>query len=65
MSAGQLISDYEGNEIRGDNAWKNKDVEVTGTVKSIDKGPFGGLYVVLADPSKRVSFHNVHVNLKA
>jgi tRNA_anti-like len=64
VGAGKLISDYEGNEVRGDNAWKNKDVEVTGIVKSVDKGPFGGLYVVLGDASQRVSFHSVHVNLK-
>lgn len=64
VSAGTLISDYEGNEIRGDSAWKGKDVEVTGVVKSIDKGPFGGLYVVLGDSSQRISFHSVHVNLK-
>jgi hypothetical protein len=64
VGAGRLIQDYEGNEIRGDNAWKDKDVEVTGTVRSIDKGPLGGLYVVIGEPGQRVSFHNVHVNLK-
>ena len=63
VTASKLIEDYDGNEIRGDNAWKNQDVEVTGVVRSIDKGPFGGLYVVLSD-GNRMSFHSVHVNLK-
>lgn len=63
VSAAKLIADYDGNEIRGDNAWKDKDVEVTGVVRSIDKGPFGGLYVVLGS-GDRMSFHSVHVNLK-
>lgn len=63
VSAATLIADYDGNEIRGDNAWKDKDVEVTGTVRSIDKGPFGGLYVVLTT-GDRMNFHSVHVNLK-
>lgn len=63
VSAAKLIADYDGNEIRGDNAWKDKDVEVTGTVRSIDKGPFGGLYVVLTT-GDRMNFHSVHVNLK-
>ena len=63
VSAAKLIADYDGNEIRGDNAWKDKDVAVTGTVGSIDKGPFGGLYVVLTS-GDRMSFHSVHVNLK-
>lgn len=64
VPAGRLIDDYEGNEIRGDNNWKNHAVEVSGVVRSVDKGPLGGLYIVIADPSKRVSFHNVHANLK-
>lgn len=61
VSAKRLVADYDKNEIRGDAAWKGKYVEVTGTVESIDKGPFGGLYVVLGDGE---SFHSVHVDLK-
>lgn len=63
VSAAQLIHDYDGNEIRGDQRWKNASVEVTGVVESIDKGPFGGLYVVLGT-GEQMQFHTVHVNLK-
>ncbi len=63
VSAKQLITDYEGNEVRGDNAWKGHDVAVEGVVESIDKGPLGGLYVRLGT-GERYSFHSVHVGLK-
>jgi hypothetical protein len=63
VTAAKLMADYDGNEIRGDNAWKDKDVKVTGIVRSIDKGPFGGLYVVLGS-DEQMNFHSVRVNLK-
>ncbi|MDB4944526.1 MAG: hypothetical protein JWP97_4060 [Labilithrix sp.] len=63
VAAAQLVADYEGNEVRGDKAWKGHDVEVTGIVKSIDKGPLGGLYVVIGSGEPQ-SFHSVQVNLK-
>jgi len=65
VTAGQLIADYEGNEVRGDNAWKGQRVAVTGVVRSVDKGPLGGLYVVVVpENASPYQFHSVHVNLK-
>jgi hypothetical protein len=39
---------YQANEIAADNKYKGKQLLVTGTVASIDKGPFGGLVLRLA-----------------
>lgn len=63
VAAATLLGDYEGNEVRGDAKWKGRAVEVTGKVRSIDKGPFGGMYVVL-EGSDPYSFNTVHVEVK-
>lgn len=48
VSSLQLWSDYQANEIAADGRYKGQQVLVTGTVGSIDKGPFGGLLLRLA-----------------
>ena len=48
VSSMQLWSDYQANEVAADNQYKGKKVLVSGTVASIDKGPFGGLLLRLA-----------------
>ncbi|MBX3223807.1 MAG: hypothetical protein KF795_25060 [Labilithrix sp.] len=51
----QLFNDYQANEVAADNAYKGKQLLVTGTVASIDKGPFGGLVLRLATPNEFMS----------
>jgi hypothetical protein len=48
VSSLQLWSDYQANEVSADNRYKGRKVLVSGTVASIDKGPFGGLLLRLA-----------------
>lgn len=48
----QLFNDYQSNEVAADNKYKGKKLLVTGTVASIDKGPFGGLLLRLASPNE-------------
>lgn len=48
VSSQQLFNAYQANEIAADEQFKGKPLLVTGTVDSIDKGPFGGFYLRLA-----------------
>lgn len=47
VTARQLYRDYQANEPRADAKYKGKLLKVTGRVNSIDKGPFGGIYLLL------------------
>lgn len=47
VSSQQLFNAYQANEIAADEQYKGKQLLVTGTVDSIDKGPFGGFYLRL------------------
>lgn len=49
VTAAQLIKDYKANEVAADESWKSADVEVTGVVKDISKGPLGGIHVTLGN----------------
>lgn len=55
VTSTQLFNDYEANEVAADNKYKGKRLLVTGTVASIDKGPFGGLVLRLATPNQFMS----------
>lgn|GEM_PF-1619068 len=48
VSNARLFDDYQSNEVAADAMYKGKKLLVTGTVASIDKGPFGGLILRLA-----------------
>ena len=52
VSATDLFSAYQGNEVSADERFKGKKLLVSGTVSKVDKGPLGGLYVrlVTANP---------------
>ena len=45
FTADALHGEYDANEVAADGKYKGKTVEVTGTVKEIGKGAFGGQYV--------------------
>ncbi len=62
VSAHQLAADYDANEVSADNAWKRVDVEVSGVVRDISKGPLGGITVFIGDDPYGLS--GVHVKLK-
>ena len=55
VSSSQLFNDYQSNEVAADNKYKGKQLLVTGTVASIDKGPFGGLVLQLAASNQFMS----------
>lgn len=55
VSSSQLFNDYHSNEVAADNKYKGKQLLVTGTVASIDKGPFGGLILRLATSNQFMS----------
>lgn len=52
VSNSTLFNDYQANEVAADNKYKGKKLLVSGTVASIDKGPFGGLILRLASPNE-------------
>lgn len=47
VTASQLYSDYEANEVAADAKYKDKKVEITGTISSIGKDLMDTPYVVL------------------
>jgi tRNA_anti-like len=47
VSIHDVLNAYKENEIRADNIYKNKYIEVTGIVSSIKKGLLGDLYITL------------------
>jgi hypothetical protein len=55
VSNAQLFNDYQSNEVSADAMYKGKKLLVTGTVASIDKGPFGGLILRLATSNQFMS----------
>jgi hypothetical protein len=55
VSNSQLFNDYQGNEVAADAKYKGKQLLVTGSVASIDKGPFGGLILRLATSNEFMS----------
>ncbi|EKD23543.1 MAG: hypothetical protein ACD_81C00219G0004 [uncultured bacterium] len=52
VTAIQLATDYEANEIAADTKYKDQIVEVTGTIKDISKDILGAPYIILSgDPN--------------
>ena len=47
IDADALHAEYDANEVAADGKYKGKVLEVTGTVKEVKKGPFGGQEVEL------------------
>ncbi len=60
VDAVRLWRDYQANEVAADRHYKGKSLLVSGKVASIDKGPFGGIYVMLRSPNE---FMNVHAKM--
>jgi len=52
VSAVDLWREYDANEVAADDSYKGRKLAVTGTVASIDKGPFGGITVRLTTPNQ-------------
>ena len=59
ITASDLASAYEANEVRADSNYKDKMLAVTGTVDLIQSTLFGSLYVSLKDESKQYSFMSI------
>ena len=55
VTSSQLFNDYQANKVAADNRYKGKQLLVTGTVASVNKGPFGGLVLRLATPNQFMS----------
>lgn len=47
VSLRQMLSEYDDNEVRADNAYKGKAVEFTGTVSDVKKDAFGSIFVLV------------------
>lgn len=47
VNIGQLLSNYKDNEVRADNLYKGKQVQITGIVGNIKKDIMNSLYVTL------------------
>ncbi|MBN2642939.1 MAG: hypothetical protein JXR78_14910 [Victivallales bacterium] len=47
-----ILNTYKENEVRGDNIYKSKYIEVTGYVDSIKKDAFGNLFITLGTGSQ-------------
>lgn len=58
VSASKLCAAYKENEVNADNTYKNKKVEITGTVVSIGKDALNQTYVLLSD-NNQYSFLSV------
>lgn len=61
VASGELWKAYQANEVAADNLYKGKRLRVKGSVASIDKNAFGGVFVSLATPNE---FMNIHANLE-
>jgi hypothetical protein len=61
VDAVRLWRDYDANEVAADQVYKGKKLLVIGRVASIDKGPLGGIYVMLRSPNQ---FMNVHAKME-
>lgn len=48
-----LLGDYDTNEIAADRRYKDRLIETSGYVTSIDKGPLGGMYLTLGATAER------------
>lgn len=70
IAALKLFQDYQSNEVSADQQYKDKTLEVTGTVAGINKNAFGGIYVELRTPNEFMSIQasglpeDVAANLK-
>ncbi|HHX61965.1 MAG TPA: hypothetical protein GX707_14845 [Epulopiscium sp.] len=49
VSAEELLKAYDENEVKADNLYKDKTLEVTGIVKSIGKDIFDEVYITLGN----------------
>jgi hypothetical protein len=55
ITSTDLFNAYSANEVAADDKYKGKQLLVTGTVASIDKGAFGGIHLRLATPNEFMS----------
>jgi hypothetical protein len=60
VTATQLSTEYQSNEVAADAKYSGKELEVTGTVKSIDSGMFGSATVMLEGADL---FYDVHCDI--
>lgn len=49
LTSSDLMTAYKENEVKADNLYKNKKLEITGTVKSIGKDIFDSVYITLSE----------------
>jgi hypothetical protein len=61
ITASKLCEDYLENELRADNLYKGKTVQVTGVVSEIKKDYFGNYYVCLEGARKNYTSYTIDV----
>jgi hypothetical protein len=54
-SAREIFADYDANEVAADQKYKGKEVDIVGTVQSIDKDAFDNIVVHLQTPNRFMS----------
>ena len=59
-----VLAAYDNNEIAADRQFKGTEIEVVGYVTSIDKGPFGGLYLTMGSTTTGYESPNLRCRLK-
>jgi len=59
ISASEIWSQYESNEIAADQKYQNKILIVDGRIRSIAKNAFGTIYITLSEKSKMQSYYSI------
>jgi len=52
LTADELLAEYQKNEVGADQKYKNKPIQVTGTVAGVKKAPLLGYFVGLGSPQE-------------
>lgn len=60
VSAKQLAADYSANEVSADQRYKDKVLQVSGTVESINKDITDDIYIVLTGADDEFGMDGVH-----
>ena len=65
VTANEILTTYESNEIAGHRQFADKPLEVTGTIKPPDYAPFSSekRYRIRLVPDKRISLETLHCEL--
>lgn len=62
VTAGQILKDYEENELAADSKYEGKTIRVTGIIDKIDKEIFGSDYVLMIGDGSEYAFTFVNCN---